>query len=285
MSAPRNSTRPEVFVNPVRPSMKLVLPAPFGPIRPTISPSRTSSVTPSTARSPPYVTLRLVCPQPKPTEGPVGVERRACRGAQRWRQRLRPAPMVRAALACGRRSQALLRRELPHLPVGAGDPDRVRDSHEDEPDAGQERVVGPEVEQPVREDEAHPERSEETTDHGARHARDAAEVRKGNEADVHERRERVGGELVAAVADQAAGNSCEERRHAECEQLARGDVDADARGCALVAAEGEEPAARRAADEVRHASATITSTTRTITPNCHRAMFRPVANAQIDAEQ
>ena len=36
---------PEAFVKPVRPSMKLVLPAPFGPIRPTISPSRSSRVT------------------------------------------------------------------------------------------------------------------------------------------------------------------------------------------------------------------------------------------------
>ena len=33
-------------VNPVMASMKLVLPAPFGPISPTISPARTSMLTP-----------------------------------------------------------------------------------------------------------------------------------------------------------------------------------------------------------------------------------------------
>src|SRR5690348_10163167 len=56
MSAPRNRTCPAVGArNPVTRLNRVVLPAPFGPISPTISPSRTSNDTPSTARSPPKV--------------------------------------------------------------------------------------------------------------------------------------------------------------------------------------------------------------------------------------
>src|SRR5579864_2281538 len=56
MSAPRNRTRPAVGArNPVTRLKSVVLPAPFGPISPTISPSRTVNETPSTARSPPNV--------------------------------------------------------------------------------------------------------------------------------------------------------------------------------------------------------------------------------------
>src|SRR5579864_6876794 len=59
MSAPRNRTRPAVgAMNPVTRLNSVVLPAPFGPISPTISPSRTANETPSTARSPPKVRER-----------------------------------------------------------------------------------------------------------------------------------------------------------------------------------------------------------------------------------
>ena len=41
------------FVKPVMASMKVVLPAPFGPIRPRISPAWSSKLTSLTATSPP----------------------------------------------------------------------------------------------------------------------------------------------------------------------------------------------------------------------------------------
>ena len=57
MSRPSKRTRPAIGTNPVSPSMNVVLPAPLGPISPTICPSATSRSTPSTARSPPNVTV------------------------------------------------------------------------------------------------------------------------------------------------------------------------------------------------------------------------------------
>ena len=51
---------PVVGTNPVMPSMNVVLPAPFGPMRPTSLPSSTVKSTASTARNPPNVTVMAV---------------------------------------------------------------------------------------------------------------------------------------------------------------------------------------------------------------------------------
>src|SRR5690242_5046387 len=77
MSAPRNRTRPAVGArNPVTRLNSVVLPAPFGPISPTISPSRTVNETPSTARSPPNARARpatsSTAPPPQQQAEPPG---------------------------------------------------------------------------------------------------------------------------------------------------------------------------------------------------------------------
>src|SRR6185437_4086900 len=51
-----SSTVPSDLTNPVIASIKVVLPAPFGPIRPTSSPASSSRSTPATARTPPKLT-------------------------------------------------------------------------------------------------------------------------------------------------------------------------------------------------------------------------------------
>src|SRR2546422_395175 len=54
LSSERNRTRPSSgSVWPVRTFSNVVLPAPLGPMRPTIAPAGTSKETPSTARTPP----------------------------------------------------------------------------------------------------------------------------------------------------------------------------------------------------------------------------------------
>ena len=55
-SSPSSSTRPCERTKPVIASMKVVLPAPFGPIRPTSCPSPTSRSTSTTACTPPKLT-------------------------------------------------------------------------------------------------------------------------------------------------------------------------------------------------------------------------------------
>ena len=60
MSRPANSMRPVVGTKPVMPSMKVVLPAPLGPIRPTSCPYCTEKSTSLTALRPPNVTDMLV---------------------------------------------------------------------------------------------------------------------------------------------------------------------------------------------------------------------------------
>ena len=51
--APSSSTEPVARAYPVMASIKVVLPAPFGPIRPRISPGKTSKLTSSLAITPP----------------------------------------------------------------------------------------------------------------------------------------------------------------------------------------------------------------------------------------
>src|SRR5262249_21703110 len=55
-SRPSRVTRPRERTNPVIASMKVVFPAPFGPIRPTICPSPTTRSTSTTACTPPKLT-------------------------------------------------------------------------------------------------------------------------------------------------------------------------------------------------------------------------------------
>jgi hypothetical protein len=57
-SVPPSSTRPVLATKPEAASTSVVLPAPLGPIRPTSSPSRTSSVTSRSACTPPNATDR-----------------------------------------------------------------------------------------------------------------------------------------------------------------------------------------------------------------------------------
>jgi hypothetical protein len=59
MSSPAKATVPANGTNPLMASMKVVLPAPFGPIRPTSWPSSTSRSTSIKARTPPNETEML----------------------------------------------------------------------------------------------------------------------------------------------------------------------------------------------------------------------------------
>ncbi len=56
MSSPSSETLPVNGTKPVTASISVVLPAPFGPIRPSSSPSRTSRSTASRAWTPPNAT-------------------------------------------------------------------------------------------------------------------------------------------------------------------------------------------------------------------------------------
>jgi hypothetical protein len=74
MSSPQNSTCPDVgLICPRMLLKRVVLPEPFGPITPTISPGPTLKLTPSTALIAPYClrtsfTSRngVICPLPSP---------------------------------------------------------------------------------------------------------------------------------------------------------------------------------------------------------------------------
>jgi hypothetical protein len=55
-SWPSSSTRPRHRTKPLIASMNVVFPAPFGPIRPTSCPSRTSRSASTSARTPPKLT-------------------------------------------------------------------------------------------------------------------------------------------------------------------------------------------------------------------------------------
>ena len=91
---------PVAGTKPVTASMRVVLPAPFGPIRPTTSPGRTSIDTSSTATTEPKRTVRSVDRQ------------------RRRRRPARPRPAAAAARSLVPADQAEL---LPQPPVVGGD--------------------------------------------------------------------------------------------------------------------------------------------------------------------
>ena len=93
--APDSSTVPVLFTKPEMASMRVVLPAPFGPISPTSSPSFTSSVTSLSACTPPKLTERPV------TRSAAGWPDRSGREV-RGVSRSRTAPSASGAWTCGR---------------------------------------------------------------------------------------------------------------------------------------------------------------------------------------
>ncbi len=104
-SRPASMIRPAC--NGVKPEMRsniVVLPAPFGPMMPTISPAPTSNVTPSTARMPPKLT-------DNPSTLNTGTASASC--TYRWRT-LAPDPFVESRWPSSRRRRRRRRRGQEH---------------------------------------------------------------------------------------------------------------------------------------------------------------------------
>ena len=115
------------------PSMNVVLPAPFGPMRPT--------------------RLRLLHDEVDLVDGPQPAERHGHVGGGEERHQRPPTPAATGSGSAGACGGSLDRRpkEVPDLlgreAEGAGQPLRVLDGVEDEPDAADERdVLGRQVE-------------------------------------------------------------------------------------------------------------------------------------------
>ena len=82
-----------------------------------------------------------------------------------WRGCLLHVRLGRWSFTVGASAPDAFLDELPHLAVGAGDSNRVQHCGQDQADAGDERVVRSEIEQPIGQDEAQPQRREESSDH------------------------------------------------------------------------------------------------------------------------
>ena len=153
ISSPRNLMLPVVGTKPVMPSMKVVFPAPFGPMSPTSWPSSTVKSTASTARRPPK--RHASC--------------RSCRSSS-------ITPPLRAGASAGERpgvpglrgrnrarSCSPSLRRPPAIPSGF----RIAERMSAEP-AEHERELGRDAERCLQEGEHETARDEEPADHRAR---------------------------------------------------------------------------------------------------------------------
>ncbi len=167
---PRRLTLPPARAKPHTASMRVVLPAPFGPMRPTISPRWTSKETSSTAVTPPYRTTmcrsdRTVSSVSAAT-GRLGLS--ATTGAAVVgvpETTSLPARQGSSAACRGRRCAF-----------------RVLHHGEDEQDARHDRVPVAQMQLPVRELVDDATERQHPGDDAARHRRDAGQIGDGEDA-------------------------------------------------------------------------------------------------------
>ena len=243
------------LAKPLMASSSVVLPAPFGPMSPTMVPSATSKLTSSTATTPPYAHADVVERQ----ERGIGSRRRL--GCRR-----RASESASARPWRSRRVRTLLEHDVDRPDDALG----VEHDGEHEADAGDRPVPVAQVEPlggRVVDDAAGGEHPGEDA---AGDGRDAGEVGGGEHADADEDVERVEGDVALLVAEHRAAEAGDERGDGEREDLHAHDVDAGAGGGPLVGAHGEhrgaEPARRSCATD----TATITSTPSTSRQNDSR---------------
>ena len=224
---------PLTGTKPVTASMSVVLPAPFGPIRPTTSPGRTSIDTSSTATTEPKRTVR-------PVIDSVAAGDRLDLGRQE------------AGARSGRRATRWsFSHSGPAVHDDVGDAVLVDDEDHEEDERTDDEVppvlevepvlddAGADAADRVRSAEHRAEHVAETADHGVAEAVDRRE-------DVELR---VRDDL-APEADEDAGDGGEAGRDRERVQLDAEHRDAERRGGALVRAHRDEPAAGARSAEV-----------------------------------
>ena len=194
--AARRARRGPVYrTNPVIASMNVVLPAPFGPIRPTSSPSSTTTSTSSTA-----------CTPPKRTERPV----------------VRRTALTARAAALGFPLRPRLSRPVERAGHALG----ILDQREDEHDAAEEEEPVPGQAEPLVERVGEePLRGDEPGEDGARDERDAPRVGERDQAERQRDAEAVGAHRAEVVRVQRAGDAGDQRADAERDQLDVPDVD------------------------------------------------------------
>ena len=224
MPSRRTADPPSARTKPVTASMIVVLPAPFGPIRPTISPGRTSKVTPSTATTPPNRTVsasiesvaggRGAAPEGTTTGvSAVALDRPAARRGSRCSSSscAKASPLGFAISVT--RSRAPEKR----LSAFALKPERIEDLASDATDHEQRR-------------QQRPTHVPDTADHHEHHDRDRQE---GRELGV------VDGLLPEG--EEAPADRGDRGPEPEREQLRSRDAHPEGRGGALVVAHGDEP--------------------------------------------
>ena len=206
--------------------MSVVLPAPFGPIRPTTSPGRTSSDTSSTATT-----------EPKRTVRPVDRQRRRRRPA-----RPRPAAAAARSLAPGDQVEPLP--EPAVVGDDVGDAVLVDDEdHEEDERAEDEVPLVPEADPVLDDPGAEAADRVRRAEDGAEHEAEAADHGVAEAVDRGEDVELGVGDDLAPEADEDAGDGGEAGRHGEGVELHAEHRDAERRGGPLVGAHRDEPAA------------------------------------------
>ena len=119
----------------------------------------------------------------------------------------------------------------------------------------------------------------------AEHRGDAGEVRGGQEGQADERGEALPGDDALAVGEQAAAEPGDERRDREADHLDEDDVDADARGRALVGPHREHRRAERARAQQGHAHGHDDADDQAHEAERQAGEVLADADAEVDAEQ
>ena len=211
---------------PVTASMSVVLPAPFGPIRPTTSPGFTSNDTSLTATTEPKRTVSPLIDNVAPGTGSTSAGGSGTRSS------------------C-RRGQAELLPERPGVGDDVGDAVLVQDQDDEHEDRAEDqrpiRSLRPIQSSMMR--VPMPPTAFGASEDRAQHVAEAADDGVAQAVDRREDVEVVVGDDLTAEADQDAGHGREPGRHREGVQLHAEHRDAERRGGPLVGPHGDEPAA------------------------------------------